>query len=131
MIRACSIKTKEVILTPRSTREVYDSHQEAIETLNFEQLAGDYAEDAILVTIDGAFIGQDAIMKDFFQTIMSQFPDVKINFEKVNVEGDVCVLQWSAEASNASIPRGVGVFLIQDDLIQKQGEWFEILPKGS
>ena len=112
----------------RSTREVFDSHQEAIETLNFEQLAGDYAEDAVLVTIDGSFIGRDAIMKDFFQTVLSQFPDVKINFEKVNVEGDICLLQWSAEASNASIPRGTAVFLIQDGLIQRQGEWFEILP---
>ena len=114
----------------RSTREVYESHQEAIEKLNFEHLAGDYAEDAVLVTIDGAFLGREAILKDFFQTVLSQFPDVKINFEKVNVEGDVCVLQWSAEASNASIPHGVGVFLIRDGLIQRQGEWFEILPKG-
>ena len=43
----------------RSTREVFDSHQEAIETGNFEQLAGDYAEDAVLVTMDGSFIGKD------------------------------------------------------------------------
>ena len=67
----CSIKTKEVIIIPRSTREVYDSHQEALETLDFEQLAGDYAENAIMVTIDGAFIGRDAIMKDFFQTMVT------------------------------------------------------------
>lgn len=113
----------------RSTREVFDSHQEAIETLNFEQLAGDYAEDSVLVTIDGSFIGREAIMKDFFQTVLSQFPDVKIIFEKFNVEGDVCLMQWSAEASNASIPRGTAVFIIQDGLIQRQGEWFEILPK--
>jgi len=113
----------------RSTREVFDSHQEAIETMNFEKWAADYADDAILVTIDGSFHGRDAIMKDFYQAVMSQFPDVKINFEKVNVEGDVCLLQWSAEASNASIPRGVGLFIIQDGLIQRQGEWFEILPK--
>ena len=113
----------------RSTREVFDSHQEALETLNFEKLAGDYAEDATLVTIDGAFVGRDAIMTGFFQTVLSQFPDAKINFEKVNVEGDICLLQWSAEASNAFIPRGTAVFLIQDGLIQRQGEWFEIVPK--
>jgi hypothetical protein len=71
----------------RSAREVFESHQEALETLNFEQLAGDYAENAILVTIDGSFMGRDAIMKDFFQSILSQFPDTKINFEKANKEG--------------------------------------------
>jgi len=114
---------------PRSTREVFDSHEEALLTGNFEQLAGDYAEDAVLVTIDGSFVGRDTIMKDFYQTILSQFPDVKISFEKVNVEGNICLLQWSAEASTASFPRGVGMFLIQDGLIQRQGEWFEIIPK--
>ena len=114
----------------RTTREVFDSHQEAIETLDFEKLAGDYAEDAVLVTIDGAFVGRDAILTGFFQTVLSQFPDAKIIFEKVNVEGDICLLQWSAEASNASIPRGTAVFIIQDGLIQRQGEWFEILPKA-
>jgi ketosteroid isomerase-like protein len=113
----------------RSTREVFDSHREALETLNFEKLTADYAQESILVTVDGSFVGRDAIMRDFFQAMLSQFPDLKINFEKINVEGDVCVLQWSAEASNASVPRGVGVLIIQDGLIQRQGEWFEILPK--
>ena len=113
---------------PRSTREVFDSHQEAIETGNFEQLAGDYAEDAVLVTIDGSFIGKDVILKDFFQATLSQFPDIRFDFEKIIVEGDVCLLKWSADASNASA-HGVATFIIQDGLIQRQGEWFEIIPK--
>jgi ketosteroid isomerase-like protein len=113
----------------RSTREVFESHKEAIEKMNFEQLAGDYAEDAILVTIDGSFVGKEAIMTGFFQAIMGQFPDVKIEFEKLSIEGDVCLLQWSAEASAVSCPRGTAVFIIQDGLIQRQGEWFEMFPK--
>jgi ketosteroid isomerase-like protein len=112
----------------RSTREVFDSHKEALETGNFEQLAGDYAEDAVLVTMDASFSGKDSILKDFFQATLSQFPDIKFDFEKINVEGDVCMLRWSAEASNASA-HGVATFIIQDGLIQRHGEWFEILPK--
>lgn len=114
----------------RTTEEVFKSHREAIEKLNFEQLAGDYAEDAVLVTIDGSFIGREAIMTGFFQAIMAQFPDMKINFEKVSYEDDVCLLQWSAESSAMTCPRGTCMFLIQDGLIQRQGEWFEIIPKG-
>jgi uncharacterized protein (TIGR02246 family) len=89
----------------RTTQEVFDSHREAIETLNLEQLAADYAEDAVMVTLDGSFIGRDAILKGFFQTMLGQFPDVKINFEKTSVEGDVCLLQWSAEASAPALPQ--------------------------
>ena len=113
----------------RTTEEVFQSHREAVETLNLEQLAGDYAEDAILLTIDGAFTGREAIMTGFFQAILAQFPDMKINFEKVAYEDDVCLLQWSAEASAMKVPRGTAVFLVQDGLIRRQGEWFEIVPK--
>lgn len=112
----------------RSTREVFESHKEAIEKMDFEQLAGDYAEDAVLVTVDDSFVGREAILTGFFQAIFGQFPDAKITFEKVNVEGDLCLLQWSGTASGVTIPRGTAVFLIQDGLIQRQGEWFEIIP---
>ena len=113
----------------RSIQEVFNSHQEAIETLDFEKLAADYAEDAVLVTLDGSFVGREAILTGFFQTIMAQFPDVKIKFEKTAFEGDMCLLQWSAEASAMTVPVGTAVFIIQDGLIRRQGEWFEIVPK--
>jgi uncharacterized protein (TIGR02246 family) len=113
----------------RSTQEVFDAHRKAIETGDMEKLAADYAEDAVLVTLDGSFIGRDAIMNGFFKMILTQFPDVEVNFEKVAVEGDVCLLQWSAEASNATVPRGTAVFIIRDGLIQRQGEWLEVVPK--
>ncbi len=32
-------------------------------------------------------------------------------------------------ADNASIPHGAAFFIIQDGLIQRQGEWFTIVPK--
>ena len=113
----------------RTTQEVFDSHREAIETLDFEKLAGDYAEDALMITPDGALKGREAIMTDFFQAIMAQFPDMKIDFKKVTVEGDLCLLEWSGDASAASAPLGVAAFLIQDGLIQRQAEWFQLVPK--
>ena len=70
----------------RTTQEVFDSHREAIETLDFEKLAGDYAEDAVMVTLDGSFVGRDEILTGFFQAILDQFQDMQINFEKTAVE---------------------------------------------
>jgi ketosteroid isomerase-like protein len=115
----------------RTTQEVFQSHKEAIESGNFEKLAADYADDAVLLTMDGSFMGRDTILKGFFQTMFGQFPDVKINFEKTAFEGDSCLLQWSAEASAVSIPKGVAVYLIRNGLIQRQSEWFEMVPKGN
>jgi uncharacterized protein (TIGR02246 family) len=113
----------------RTTQEVFDSHREAIETLDLEKLAADYAEDAVLVTLDGSFKGREAILKEFFQAIMAQFPDMKINYDKIAIEADVCLLQWSAEASNVTVPVGLGVLFIQDGLIKRQAEWFQMVPK--
>lgn len=113
----------------RTAQEVFDSHREALEKGDFEQLAADYAEDAVMVTMDGAFVGRETILNGFFKTILGQFPDVKIDFEKTAAEGDLLLLQWSADASTASVPRGVAAFTIKDGLIQRQAEWFEIVPK--
>ena len=112
----------------RSTQEVFDSHREAIENLDMEQLAGDYAEDACMVTLDGTFMGRESIMKDFFGS-WGQFPDMKIHFDKVVCEGEICLLQWSAEASNMTVPVGLGILFVEDGLIQRQVEWFQVATK--
>lgn len=114
----------------RSTEEVFQSHKEALETLDFAKLGADYAEDAILVTLNGTFAGREAILTGFFQTMLAQFPDVKIAFDDVAFEDDTCLLQWSAEASTMTVPVGTAVFIIKDGLIQRQGEWFQLVPKA-
>lgn len=113
----------------RTTQEVFDSHREAIDKLDFEQLGGDYAEDALMVTPDGTFKGREALMAGFFQAWMAQFPDTKINFEKVTVEDDVCLIEWTADSSAMKITAGVGVLFVQDGMIQRQAEWFQMAPK--
>ncbi len=120
------------IMTPtktRTTEEVFNSHREAIENVDFDQLAADYAEDAILVTLDGSHIGREAILTEFFQKIQALFPDMKIKFEKIAFEGELCLLQWSAEASAVSIPAGIGVFFIRNGLIRQQAEWFQMVSR--
>ena len=113
----------------RTPEEVYEAHKAAILNRDFDALAADYAEDALLITIDGSFKGKAEIMTGFFQAVFSQFPDVEVAFEKTSFEGDVCLLQWSAESASVTIPRGTAAFIIQDGLIQRQAEWFQIIPK--
>jgi len=121
--------TEEDALASRTTQEVFDSHQVAIETLDIEKLMADYAEDATLLTVNGPLIGKEAILTGFFQTSLEQFPDMKVTYGEIVCEDDVCLLKWSAEATNGDIPVGIGVLLIQDGLIQRQVEWFEVAPK--
>ena len=113
----------------RSTQQVFDHHREAFEPINLENLMADYADDAILLTLDGAFVGKEAI-RGFFGSIFENHPNLKISFEKTAVEGDIFLLQWSGESDVATFPRGTAAFIIRDGKIQRQAEWFTVVPKA-
>ena len=116
----------------RTTEEVFQSHREAVETLDIEKLMADYAEDAVMVTLDGTIYGKEAIQKNFFEAILAQFPDFKVIFndDKIVFEEDICMLEWSAVASAATMPVGLGILMIEDGLIRRQVELFQLVPKG-
>jgi len=110
----------------RTTQEVFDSHMEAIDTGNFEKLLADYADDATLLTFDGALKGKEGVAT-FFQNASSQFPNFKISPDETIVEGDTVLAKWSA-VSDVGTGRGVDTFIIQDGEIQRQTVWMEISP---
>jgi predicted alpha/beta superfamily hydrolase len=115
-------------LSSRTPQEVFDSHQDAIETLDVEMLMADYAENAVLITPQRVIEGKDAILTDFFNASLEQYPDMEFTYDKVVCEEDTCLVLWSGEASAASIPLGVGVLYADDGHIQREVEWFEIAP---
>jgi ketosteroid isomerase-like protein len=112
----------------RSTEQVFEDHKNAILNADFPKLMADYADDAVLMTIDGTFVGKDAI-QGFFQDLFASQPNPRVNFRKYVVEGDTLLLEWSAESDVAKMPQGVDTFIIQDDKIQRQTMWFTVVPK--
>ena len=112
----------------RSTQEVFENHRDAILALDFERLMGDYADDSILLTLDGVFVGKEGI-QGFFGGMLEQFPNMKVTFERVAIEDDTVLLQWSADCDVAKFPAGSATFIIRDDKIRRQGEWFMVEPK--
>ena len=112
----------------RTVQEVFDHHQAAIENGDMVALMEDYADDAIMLLLDSVAIGKEAILGTF-KYLFESFPGVKIAFEKTAVEGDLFLLQYSADSDVATIPHGVATFIIQDGKIQRQTEWFVMVPK--
>ena len=112
----------------RTTQQVFDAHRAAFEPIDLDKLMADYADDAIMVTLDGAFVGKQAI-QGFFENAFKAFPNLKVSFDKTAVEGDTFLLQWSGECDVATFPHGVAAFIIRDGLIQRQAEWFVVVPK--
>ena len=114
----------------RTIQQVFDAHQKAFEAGDLERLMADYADDAILLTMDGAAVGKEGI-QGFFENAFKSFPGLKVSFDKTAVEDDTFLLQWSGDSEVATIPQGVATFIIRDGLIQRQTEWFMVVPKES
>jgi hypothetical protein len=110
----------------RTTQQVFDSHIEAIDSGNFDMLLEDYADDAVLLTFDGAFVDKEAVTS-FFQNSASQFPNFRLSIDKTAINDDTVLAEWSA-MSDVGTGRGVDTFIIQDGKIQRQTVWMEVFP---
>jgi len=112
----------------RSTAQVFEDHKKAILNGDFPKLIADYADDAVLMTTQGSFIGQAAI-QSFFQNLFAAHPNVQVHFGHQVLEDDMLLLEWSAESDAAVFEPGVDTFVIRDDQIQRQTMWFVMTPK--
>ena len=108
----------------RTTQQVFDSHREALDTGNFGKLLEDYADDAVLLTFDGAFAGKKGVAS-FFQNASSQYPNFRLSIGKTVINDDTVLSEWSA-VSDVGTGRGVDTFIIQDGKIQRQTVWMEV-----
>ena len=114
----------------RSTEQVFSSHKDAILTGDFPKLLADYADESLLLTMDGTFAGKAAI-EGFFQNLLSGQPNARVAFGNTVAEGDTLLLDWSAESDVATMPQGIDTFIIQDDKIQRPTIWFMVVPNGT
>ena len=112
----------------RSTEEVFKDHKNAILTGDFPKLMADYADDSVLMTMDGTFVGKEAI-QGFFQNLFAAHPNVRVSFGKQVVEDDMLLMEWSAVSDVATFEPGVDTFVIRDDKIRRQTMWFVMTPK--
>jgi ketosteroid isomerase-like protein len=112
----------------RTTQEVFDDHEAAFQSRDMTRLMADYADDAVMLLLDNVAVGKEAIQATY-EYLFGSFPGLTVTFEKTAVEGDLFLLQYSGDSDVATIPHGVATFIIKDDKIQRQTEWFFVVPK--
>jgi len=78
----------------RSTQKVLEDHGMALASGDMDKLLADYAEDAIILTLDGSFVGKEAI-RAFFEGSAASMPNLKITPGGLAVEGDTLVVYLS------------------------------------
>ena len=112
----------------RTTQQVFDNHEAAFQSRDMARLMADYADDAVMLLLDNVAIGKEAI-EALYGTLIGGFPGLELSFDQTAVEGDLLLLQYSGDSDAATIPHGISTFIIQDDKIQRQTEWFVAIPK--
>ena len=113
----------------RSVQQVFEHHMVALGNGDMDELMADYADDAILLTLEGSFVGKGAIQA-FFEGMLPGFANFVDTGSAVAVEGDMLVTAWSGESDAMSVQHGVDSFIIKDGRIQRQTFAGLIVAKG-
>jgi len=111
----------------RSTEQIFQDHVGAFIRNDLQGVMADYADDAVLMTMEGVSVGKAAI-QDFFANVLSM-PNLKLSGTGEKVHGDFLLCTWTGESDVARFPNGVETFVIHNDKIRLQTVWFTMVPK--
>lgn len=112
----------------RSTEQVLQDHVTALQSGDFAALMADYADDAMLMTMDAACVGKEAV-QGWFASALGSMPNARVWFTGNRIEGEYALVTWAGDSDVASISQGVDTFVITGDKIRLQTVWFTATPK--
>jgi len=112
----------------RSTEQVIQDHMTALLNGDFPALMADYADDAVLMSIEGANVGKAAI-QGYFVNALSAMPNAQLSLTGHIVHGDLVLITWTGVSDVATIPHAVDTFVVQDDKIRLHTVWLMVTPR--
>ena len=92
-----------------------DHHLAAFGAGDVDRALEDYADDAVVLSADGAVKGRQALRAMFTGLFAGLFKPGTYEFgmDSIRVEGDVAQIVWHAECAAASIPLGTDTFVVR------------------
>jgi ketosteroid isomerase-like protein len=103
----------------RSPQDVFAHHVQALGAGDLDEIAADYAEDAVVISPSGVQRGKDGVRSAFTQ-LLSDLPNAAWDLKTQIYEGDVLFLEWAADAGATRADDGIDTFVFRDGLIQTQ-----------
>ena len=111
----------------RSPQEVFADHLAALALRDVTAIGEDYAEDAQLLTSQGAVEGRAGV-EQFFRQALEMLPDVEFRIGPKVFGGDALLVWWTATATAGHVDDGVDTLRFSDGLIRLQASSFTIKP---
>jgi ketosteroid isomerase-like protein len=98
-------------------QEVFGHHVQALSIRDFDAVAADYAEDALVLTPTGEYRGRTAI-RDMIQEFMGALPDPTFEAKLTAFADQALLLHWTADSRLHTVGDGVDTFIFGDGKIQ-------------
>jgi ketosteroid isomerase-like protein len=97
-------------------------HWQAFGAGDVEAIIADYAEDAVLITPDGARKGHAQIRSLFTQIFATIFPpdSTSLHLAKQVVEGEIAYILWAGSSAHYKAPLATDTFVMRDGKIVAQ-----------
>jgi hypothetical protein len=103
----------------RTPQEVFAHHAQALGAGDLDQIVADYADDSVLITPGGAKRGKEGIRAAFVK-LLADVPNAAWDLKTQIYEGDVLLLEWTADSTAGRVDDGVDTFVFRDGMIWVQ-----------
>ena len=107
------------------TQETFNRHVAAFCAANLQDVLADFAEDAIVMTPDGIFEGQDSI-RTVYEGLLNEFGSINdgdspgISVDILHIRDNTLFITWHAESLHHIFDFGTDTFVIEGNKIRRQ-----------
>ncbi len=105
--------------TTRTPQEVFQHHAAVLVAGDMEGILSDYADDAVFITPAGSVRGRDGIRQGF-EKVMGDLGNAKLDVPTVIFDGDILLIEWTAEGDGVHVADGIDTFVFEDGMIRAQ-----------
>jgi ketosteroid isomerase-like protein len=112
---------------PRTPQEIFDHHVSALAAGDLDELLADYADDAVIISPEGAVRGKAGIRQAFTQ-ILTALPEATWDVPTRIYEDDVLFIEWSAVSKAGRVTDGTDTLVFAGDGIRAQTVRFTLQP---
>ncbi|WP_367430242.1 nuclear transport factor 2 family protein [Streptomyces celluloflavus] len=99
----------------RTPQEVFADHGQRLGTGDLDHIAGNYTEDTVLITPEGAHHGRDGVRR-VIGRLLADLPDADRQLDP-QFAGGVLFLRWTAATATHQVTDGTDTFVFRDGLI--------------
>jgi hypothetical protein len=103
----------------RTPQQVFAHHGPALAAADIDEIAADFADDALVITPAGVNRGKDGVRAAFRQ-LFADLPDAAWDIRGQTWADDVLLLEWAADAGQSRADDGVDTFVFHDGKIRVQ-----------